>query len=369
MRIEIFIFCYGVICLSMIIFNCVCVFAFKNNARLRKKESNRFDQKLDQQITHIRQGQPIDHKHFRYLNRQLSHIGRLLAFDASLQRLAREDPALTEQYISQIRPVLISLSIVYLKKETMQTAYFAYFLSKYKACRNMPFDTILDVLKAYLKKDGLYCRQNTMKALYSFGCEEVVVDAVRILDQQDAFFHDKILADGLLTFEGNHERLIALFWEAFRAFSISTQVCLLNYIRFQSGAYAEEFLAILTDEGLDDELHYAAIRYFGRYPYDTVYPMLLRFVVDANPLRWNYAAFSATALAKYPGSNTVQALKTALGNSNWYVRYNAAQSLDALNVQYSEMVDIMNGNDRYAREMMMYRLEERKLREQAVEIS
>ena len=33
-----------------------------------------------------------------------------------------------------------------------------------------------------------------------------------------------------------------------------------------------------------------------------------------------------------------------------------------LSVSYSELADIMNGDDRYAREMMLYRLDERERR-------
>ena len=362
MRIEVLIYCYGAICVSMILFNCICIFAFKSSERRLNKRSRRFDRTLERQLEHIRQGEPVEEKHQLYLNKKLTRVGRLMAFDESLSKLTREDGVLAEQYLVQIRPVFIHLSMVYLKKETMQTAYFAYLLSKYKVCRQMPFDAILDVLKEYLKKDSLYCRQNTMKALYSFGCEEVVVEAVMLLDKRDVFYHDKILSDGLLTFEGDHQRLIALFWEAFDDFSVETKVTLLNYIRFKSGDYQERVLAILLDETQDNELHFAAIRYFGRYPSQTARPLLIRFVTDTDPLRWNYAAFAATALAGYPGSDTVEALKTALGNGNWYVRYNAALSLDALGVNYSQVVDIMNGNDRYAREMIMYRLESRKLK-------
>ena len=58
------------------------------------------------------------------------------------------------------------LSVVYLKKETMQSAYYAYILSKYKISRYCSFDSIMDILIQYLKKESLYCRQNAMRALY-----------------------------------------------------------------------------------------------------------------------------------------------------------------------------------------------------------
>ncbi|MGN1231727.1 MAG: hypothetical protein ACI4TP_07485, partial [Anaerotignum sp.] len=48
---------------------------------------------------------------------------------------------------------------------------------------------------------------------------------------------------------------------------------------------------------------------------------------------------------------------------NWYVRYNAAVSLEAMNLSYVDMADILAGEDRYAREMLEYRMEERAQKE------
>ena len=79
--------------------------------------------------------------------------------------------------------------------------------------------------------------------------------------------------------------------------------------------------------------------------------------------QWEYATVAAASLAAYPDKETINALKEALHSGNWYVRYAAAQSLEHLQVDYTDVIDIAAGNDRYAREMMLYRLESRKLQE------
>ena len=165
-----------------------------------------------------------------------------------------------------------------------------------------------------------------------------------------------------MTFEGDHDRLIELLWEVFDSLTTETQVVILNYIRFESGRYGDRMLEILKNSGRDRELRYAAIRYFGRYPYPRARNDLLTLAGITDPVLWEYAAFAATALAAYPGPDTVAVLKEALHSGNWYIRFNAAQSLDVLSVSYSELADIMNGDDRYAREMMLYRLDERERR-------
>ena len=62
----------------------------------------------------------------------------------------------------------------------------------------------------------------------------------------------------------------------------------------------------------------------------------------------------------------MEVLKGALSSRNWYVRYNAAQSLGALGLDYTDLIDIFEGDDRYAEEMLRYRFDQNKLKEKGV---
>lgn len=367
MGIEVLIISYGVVCTSMIVFNCVCIVLFKNRERRLHRKSDSLNQKVAVQMKRITEGSRVDQKHCSFLSRKLSRVGNLMAFDEIITRWLRTDPKTAHQYLYELRAVFLHMSVVYLKKENMQSAYFAYILSKYKISRYYSFNSIMDVLIQYLKKESLYCRQNAMRALYSFGNEQNVVDAIKVLDRENVFFHSKILSDGLLQFEGDHDKLIRLFWQSLDSFAVETQVAILNYIRFKSGDYCEQMFEVLTDANRSGELHFAAIRYFGKYPYQPAYRVLLEYTSGSDPLRWNYAAVSASALAAYPGEQTVRTLKEALKSKNWYVRYNAAQSLERLGLHYDDLLDIINGNDRYAREMILYHFNRRQLSEEQKE--
>lgn len=364
MGIEVLIICYGIVCTSMIMFNCVCIVLFKNNERRLHRKSSSLNQKVAVQMKRITEGNLVEQDHCGYLSRKLSRVGNLMAFDETITQWLHTSPQIAQQYLYELRTVFLHLSIVYLKKETMQSAYFAYILSKYKISRYCSFDSIMDILIEYLKKESLYCRQNAMRALYSFGNEQSVVDAIKVLERENVFFHSKILADGLLQFEGDHDKLIRLFWQSLDSFSEETQVAILNYIRFKSGDYSEQMFEILMDSNRSCELQFAAIRYFGKYPYQPAYNVLLENTACGDPLRWNYAAFSASALAAYPGEKTVQVLKDALKSTNWYVRYNAAHSLEMLGLHYDDLLDVINGSDRYAREMILYHFSHRQLSEE-----
>ena len=75
-------------------------------------------------------------------------------------------------------------------------------------------------------------------------------------------------------------------------------------------------------------------------------------------LEWEYKAIGASALAKYKSKEVIDVLKDALKSNNWYIRYNASESLVSLDVEYMELVDIYNGADRYAREILEYKIED-----------
>lgn len=368
---EVFIYGYGAVCLSMIVFNII------YNIMLRKKEPETTMKARSIKQALVKKYETAcseeDTKQWEitkvrvFLKEQALELDKsddLLTLSEAVSLLDDEDlKAVSEGFIKGLQPLLPSLAENYLKKDKMQMAYFAVFLQKFRR-RSKYDDVLLDCLLKYAAQKNMYCRINALDALYAFGNAKYVEKAVEIQDGMDAFLHEKVLTEGLLSFSGNHEELIKAFIGRFEEFTVKTKHAILNYIRFKSGGYKEFMYQILIDEKEDRELRLSAIRYFGRYPWNRARSMLINFAMDKDRLRWEYAAVAAAALKDYEGEDVISALKSALYSSNWYVRYNAAVSLEASGLSYSKLIDVMAGNDRYAREMMEYRLEERRLTEE-----
>ena len=258
------------------------------------------------------------------------------------------------------------MEVIYQRRDAVSAAYFSYVLSRYMAPRHLSIHSVQGVLLDYMRKENLYCRVNALQALCRFGSAENILTALQILDQGSVFVHEKILTEGLLTFTGDHDELIRMLWGQLDGFSQHTQLAISNYIRFRSGAYTAEMFAVLQDESRGKELRLSAIRYFGRYYYRPAQDTLLDLARQKDPELWEYTTVSVSALARYPGEATVAALKEALHSSNWYVRYDAAVSLQALHVDYMDLMDVITGNDRYAREMMVYRMESDRMQKAGV---
>lgn len=355
---EVLLYGYGAVCFSMLVFNIVNSMVLKKQEMRLERRSRALAAQVEIQLELIRQGKAVEQKHIRYLYRKLRWVKNLVAFDHALETCLEtgQSPADLE-YKRQIQPVFLQLATVYLGRDTMQSAYYAYFLSKNQAQRHMEADALEKILVQYMRKQNLYCRVNALDALCGFGTEESVVEALTVLNQEGGFIHEKILTDGLLAFGGDHDRLMGLLWDKFERFSGKMQMVILNYIRYKSGGYCDRMFRIMMDPGRDKEQRLLAIRYFGRYVYEPARDPLLLFASDQNPLNWEYAAISVTSLARYTGEKVMDALIGAVHSSNWYVRYNAAVSLESREGYGWDFMEAAGGNDRYAREMLMYRLE------------
>ena len=361
MKIEVMIYIYGAICISMIGFNTVYNLLLKGSEPRFLKRCVEIERNILAQLEKIERTGQLEEEHLDYLRRKLKRVNYLLAFNKVWEELINQNSALHKEYARQIRPAILHLAMIYREKEDINAGYFAYFLSRYTASEQMIIDSLQDILLDYVRKDNLYCRHNALKALYHFAEEEHIVEALKIADDDVVFLHEKLIVEGLLSFSGNHHRLIARLWEEFSSFSNHIQHAILNYIRFHSGEYALEMFEIMNDKKMEKELRLAAIRYFGKYFYEPAQEALIAFVKDKDPTHWEYATVAVGSLAKYPAEEVIDVLKEALHSSNWYVRYAAAQSLEHHDVDYSDIIDIAIGNDRYAREMIMYRLQSRRL--------
>ena len=60
------------------------------------------------------------------------------------------------------------------------------------------------------------------------------------------------------------------------------------------------------------------------------------------------------------GGDVQDALTAAIYSANWYVRSNAAASLARQGLDYSDLISVVAGGDRYVREMMLYQLDLRR---------
>lgn len=362
---EIFLYGYGIVCFSMIVFNIIYNIIMDAKDHKLREDIEKYDMIIKGVLDDIREGRKAPKKHYRRIEKLLSTTMGLMTFEAAVDRHLEFENEAAVEYLISMGPILIKTAKKYLKRENLQAAYFAYFIGDEKFNGHIPKDELQEILIEYAAKDSFYCRVNAMRALYAFGDAWAIADAVTICDRNDAFFHAKVLQDGLLTYRGDSDELISILWKRFNSYKESTQIAIMNYIRFESDKYTDNMLDIMTNEEKEKELRLSAIRYLGKYPDERAREQLVAFVKDTEPANWEYAAVGASALAKYDGSDIVDVLIEAAHSLNWHVRNNAATSLKAKGIGYSQVEERVK-DDKYADEILRYRLKEEYIAEEAV---
>ncbi len=364
MEVEKLIYVYLAICVGMIFFNITSALLARSREKQLLKASRGFEQRIQEELERCAELGEVSQSHMAYLARKLNHVGNMRAFDLCLEQIYETDPDRVRDYLHHISGVFVSLAIRYSKKDDIEAAYLPYIVKKYRMLAGRPFDAVLDLLYALLHEPSVYCRENAMQAIYSVGDPDCVVKALMLLDTQPNFYSEKLLTDGLLNFDGNRDALSEALWANFETFSLHMQLVVLNYFRFSSGAHCARMLPLMADESRNQEIHFSCIRYFGKYRYTPAYEQLLEYADCRRETRWEYAAIASSALSTYPCDQTVEILKANLHHPNWYIRFNASQSLVNMGLTYLDLIDIVEGKDRFASEILRYRFNLRDLIEE-----
>lgn len=357
MRVEIMLYIYLFVCAAMIIFNIVSAILFKHGEKKKEKVSRNLRKYVLSQLEAVKNGCTVEENHKIYLSKKLKKIGNMTAFDKMLETEYIKNPKEIRDYLHCLDGVFVSLMMYYSKRNRIEAAYYPYIIKKYRIIAYRSFPSIEDSLLNMLTDSDIYCRENAMQALYTTGDSDYIIRALKIIDSSNLFFHGKLLCDGLLNFAGNTSILDKKIIDSFFDFSVPMQVTLLDFFRFSNGDHKEFILSLLQNNDIDDEIHYACIRYLGKYRYDKAYKLLCRLAEETSAQKWQYAAIASTALGSYPDENTVKILKSNLYSRNWYIRLNSALSLKNLGITYSELSDVIDGNDRYAGEIIRYCLQ------------
>ncbi len=366
MKIEIMIYAYIAICVSMILYNIIYVFILKHRERSLVSNSEKLEKILNEQIDILKKGDEISEKHKKFLCRELDKTSGITAFDKALEGVFAKEPEITEKYLVETFSVFETLTHRYISKDILKIAYFPYILYKYNILKHYESERLINVLLDLLRSVNVYCRENTLKALYSMQRPDIVRKALKVIDTNLSFHNPKLITDGLVFYKGNKEELKTMLFTYFKDYSVQMRVNILNYFRFAAIKCDDEMLEILKNEKENREIRFSAIRYFEKFPSCDAEPVILNLAENLENRTWEYQAIATSALKSYPGDATFRILVKNLSSSNWYVRQNSAISCEKLGYTYQDLINVFDGNDRYAREIIRYRLDRRNAEEEAV---
>jgi hypothetical protein len=386
---ETMITIYILIAVAMIIFDCFFIVVMNLRHYIGKRQLQKHRNMIIRQLTNLLVGRPIDPGHNKKLINLMKHAALLPKFSDALELVKKEirEESLTlpspcngkpakvsrrdgercmERYMAYLAATSETLFEKYRKKDRTVYTYYIFFLRRHGILKYIFNSSISAYLRDLLETGDIYVCENVLQAIFTVRDPKLVVQALHIVDKKEIFIHSKIISEGLLCYDGDVMALQILLLEERTRFTVQMQVSILNYIRFSSGAHCERIFDILQNGEADDEVRYACIRYFGKYHYDPAYPILRDYVNADYNENDEYCLISLTALRQYPGDETVSLLIKNLRSTNWYIRYNASESLSALGVDYADLVEVFDGQDAFARDIMQFQLDRRNAREEEV---
>ncbi len=413
--IETLLWIYIAVCLSLIFFQCLFIAIIALRSYFDRRVIERRYREIVGQLERISLNQPVADEHQSFLKKELFLTPSLYCYEKALRRvfdeiengtLALRDPneitnviidirhrakkgdersrghskirmklrpkksliqplakELAErylgEYVRQTAPAIVSLTASYRKKDNIVHLFYIFMLKKYGYLRHCYTSELVANLRDLLDDGDSVCAEGILLAVYQIGDPHITLDVLRQVDQIDRFLHPKIVSDGLLSFAGDALSWQKLMLEHLHEFSETMQVNLLNYLRFASGDHCERVLQMLQNEETYDEVRFSCIRYFGKYPYEPAYDLLAAFAAGIPEQRIEYAIVALAVLRRYPRQRTIDILRAQIGSFNWFVRYNATESLETLGIEYQDLVDIFDGKDRFARDMLQYQFDQR----------
>lgn len=354
------IYFYIAICVSMIAYNIIYVFILSHREKKLNTDSKDFEVIIYEVIKKLKSGYPVDENHKKFLSKKLDKTAGMTAFDKALEKVYEREAEAVEKYLIETFSVFEYLTSRYITKDTVRIAYFPYILYKYNILKNHQSKKQIDALFDLLRSVNVYCRENTIKVIYTMQNPEMVASALKIMDKNLSFHHPKLICDGLLSYKGDKNLLKEKLFESFDEYSVQMKVNILNYFRFGNIKCDTKMLEILQNEKENNEIRFSAIRYFEKFPNEDARPVLQKIAENLENRTWEYQAIATSALKSYPGDITFRILVKNLSSSNWHIRHNSAVSCEKLGYSYYDLISVFDGNDRYAREMMRYHLDRRK---------
>lgn len=268
----------------------------------------------------------------------------------ALNRLLESERLLSsDRFLTENEEVINHLCRYYSKKSIVYRVYFAYSLSLYRTDTPMTVGFLMDSVA----HRSIYLRENSLKALYQIGNASYVAEALSAMNSAGIQHSQKLLSDGLLSFQGDQNVLSSILVERFQTFDEWDQVSIIDYLKRIDHGYLDFIFSLLQKADTPKEVRIAAIRYFSIKHYAQAGRMMEVLLLDKGNVEWEYRAVSALSLRNYADlPHTLEVLKISLRDPNWYVRYNSAESLLFLHADTDQI--LREETDRYARDILTY---------------
>ncbi len=267
-----------------------------------------------------------------------------------------QNPLIIKDFIKNFERYIKNLIKRYNRSNSnMKKIYIVYILSQYKLDRKY----IGEFLIKALDTNDLYLRAMIYKSLSNIGNINNFIEALNYMSINNQYLNEKIFTDNIDNFNGDKEKLNKSLINNINSFNYKIQIVIITHFRnVCENSVKEELFEILWKNKCNKEVKASIIKYFGKVKYDLAKDKLMEFLKNDE---WEIKALSAKALGIYESEDVLEALMESIEDSNWYIRLNSAMSIINFSENQDTIKNVLNGKDRYARDIMIYSLFNRNI--------
>lgn len=322
-----------------------------------KKEEEKFKKLNDSlgvlikiHLDSIKYGDKIPNGEMKHVRSMLKDKLGLEVFAFRVIENAKSDKISSVKYIKNYEEHLVKIFLKTDRKSIMKFAYSIYLIGEFRINNKEINRIVLDNLNS----DSIYVRANSLKALSKIGDVKSFSDAIRIISLRGLYFNEKIIIDAIDSFEGDIEELNNILIDEIKNFTEDITNVVINHFENTRYVGCRDFLLnMLKSKDTPPNTIMRVMRYFHFVHYYKAESELIKLLESSN---WQVRAVAAKAISRYDLENYCDKLSKLVSDSNYNVRYNAAMTLINSNSNQVIIDRIINGEDKYARDIVIYAL-------------
>lgn len=337
---------YMIVCIVLLAFDIF--FLVIKNARNQRfyPRVPKFEERIKEEIKNKQENGDFSPEFKEDLPKKLKKTKYLLALMSIL-----EENGFARSWFKQ---TIFDLFDCYKAKSDYEQAYYSYSVSRlgYEE-EKVPKEFAYKFLEL-LDSKSLYTFSNAMMAIYEFGNIDVLFSAVGKVNERNGFYHKKLFVDGLLGARSDKKELADKLMARFESYNDFTKECILEYLRMSGDDAADFCMKVVKGNPANEEIKYAAERYFIKYPNEKSREFFLSVLAAAEPINWIDEMIAMQGLASFTDEKVHTAISKRITGANWYVRVNAAEYIKKNLKNKEELEEIINRKDKYANEVLLY---------------
>ena len=332
----------------MILFNVLAILYGKGSTKMNTLKVQNYKQKIKSQFLRIKDNLPVEEEHVKFLKKKLRKGNELVIFDTIVTSYKRRENPYINDYLDACKDIFIELMYYYVKKNNTEKAYYLSVVRDYNALYKNNKQEIDFILFDTLQDKSFYCRDNAYLAICKMADPYKMKDALLQISNSNKFFHQNLIVNGLIMYNGEKELFLKLLLDNFNLLRNDIKCCVIEYFAYSKIERNEFVLEVFTSSN-NPSLKISCLKYFEYIFCKEAEPLLITCVNETLEKDFELSYASIKSLRNYHTKDSIETIKKAAYSTNFRIRDIACESLAVirLGVDAKDLEEFITEEDVY----------------------